>query len=70
MYQAPLKTTQLGQTDLNITLLGLGAWAIGNPDRSTLLLITIVGIYAVFHGTAELVAGFQYRQLRSELGLD
>ena len=52
-----------------IISIALGAWAVGNPDRSTLLLITIVGIYAVFHGGAELVAGFQYRQLRRELGL-
>ena len=48
---------------------GLGAWAIGNPDRSVLLLITIVGIFAIFHGVAELVAGLHYRQARREMGL-
>lgn len=47
---------------------GLGAWAIGNPDRSVLLLITIVGIFAIFHGASELVAGLQMRQARQELG--
>ena len=29
MYQTALKTTQLGQTDLRITRVGFGAWAIG-----------------------------------------
>ena len=48
---------------------GLGAWAIGNPDRSVLLLITIVGVFAIFHGVADLVAGFRFRQARRELGL-
>ena len=52
-----------------IISVALGAWAIGNPDRSVLLLVTIVGIYAIFHGTAELVAAFQYRHLRRELGI-
>ncbi len=29
MYQTRLKTTQLGQTGLEITRVGFGAWAIG-----------------------------------------
>ena len=53
-----------------IISIGLGAWAIGNPDRSVLLLITIIGIFAIFHGTAELMAGLQYRQHRREMGFD
>jgi uncharacterized membrane protein HdeD (DUF308 family) len=52
-----------------IIAIGLGAWAIGNPDRSVLLLITIIGVFAIFHGVAELVAGLHYRQLRRDLGL-
>jgi uncharacterized membrane protein HdeD (DUF308 family) len=52
-----------------ILAIGLGAWAIGNPDRSVLLLITIIGVFAIFHGVAELVAGLHYRQLRRDLGL-
>ena len=52
-----------------ILSIGLGAWAIGNPDRSVLLLLTIIGIYAIFHGAADLVAGFQLRQTRQDLGL-
>jgi diketogulonate reductase-like aldo/keto reductase len=29
---APLPTRQLGQTDMDITPVGFGAWAIGGPD--------------------------------------
>ena len=29
MYETTLKTTQLGQTGLDITRVGFGAWAIG-----------------------------------------
>ena len=50
-----------------IVSIALGAWAIGNPDRSVLLLVTIVGVYAVFHGVAELMAGFQLHALRQEV---
>jgi aryl-alcohol dehydrogenase-like predicted oxidoreductase len=32
MYQTTLETTQLGQTDLQITRVGFGAWAIGGGD--------------------------------------
>jgi hypothetical protein len=35
MYQTALKTTQLGQTDLQITRVGFGAWAIGGGTGST-----------------------------------
>jgi uncharacterized membrane protein HdeD (DUF308 family) len=30
---------------------GLGAWAIGNPDRSVILLISIIGVWSVFRGS-------------------
>jgi uncharacterized membrane protein HdeD (DUF308 family) len=45
----------------------LGAWAIGNPDRSVLLLISIIGIWAIFKGAADLVASFEYHGLKKEL---
>jgi uncharacterized membrane protein HdeD (DUF308 family) len=45
----------------------LGAWAIGNPDRSVLLLVSIIGIWAIFKGAADLVASFSYRRLKKEL---
>jgi uncharacterized membrane protein HdeD (DUF308 family) len=47
--------------------IALGAWAIGNPDRSVLLLVTIIGIWAIFKGAADLVASFEYRRLGKEL---
>jgi uncharacterized membrane protein HdeD (DUF308 family) len=66
----------LSNTDVRgwwIRLLGglasiaLGAWAIGNPDRSVLLLVTVIGVFAIFRGTADLVAGFQFREVRDEV---
>ena len=45
----------------------LGAWAIGNPDRSVLLLVSIIGIWAIFKGAADLVASFSYHSLKQEL---
>jgi uncharacterized membrane protein HdeD (DUF308 family) len=47
--------------------IGLGAWAIGNPDRSVLLLVSIIGIWAIFKGAADLVASFEYRRIGKEL---
>ena len=48
--------------------IALGAWAIGNPDRSVLLLVTILGLYAIVHGVTELVIGVQLHAVRRELG--
>ena len=45
----------------------LGAWAIGNPDRSVLLLVSIIGIWAIFKGAADLVASFSYHSLKKDL---
>jgi uncharacterized membrane protein HdeD (DUF308 family) len=45
----------------------LGAWAIGNPDRSVLLLVSIIGIWAIFKGIADLMASFAYHSLAREL---
>ena len=47
-----------------IVAIGLGAWAIGNPERSTLLLITIIGIWTIFKGVFDLVAAFHYRDMK------
>jgi uncharacterized membrane protein HdeD (DUF308 family) len=44
--------------------IALGAWAIGNPERSVLLLITIIGIWAIFRGATELMGAFTYRDLK------
>jgi uncharacterized membrane protein HdeD (DUF308 family) len=45
----------------------LGAWAIGNPDRSVLLLVSIIGIWSIFKGVADLMASFEYKRLGQEL---
>jgi uncharacterized membrane protein HdeD (DUF308 family) len=45
----------------------LGAWAIGNPDRSVLLLVSIIGIWSIFKGASDLVASFTYRSLKKDL---
>jgi uncharacterized membrane protein HdeD (DUF308 family) len=45
----------------------LGAWAIGNPDRSVLLLVSIIGIWSIFKGASDLVASFSYRRLKKQL---
>jgi uncharacterized membrane protein HdeD (DUF308 family) len=45
----------------------LGAWAVGNPDRSVLLLVSIIGIWAIFQGVADLMASFAYHRVAREL---
>jgi uncharacterized membrane protein HdeD (DUF308 family) len=47
--------------------IALGAWAIGNPDRSVLLLVSIIGIWSIFKGVTDLMASFEYRRLGKEL---
>ena len=47
--------------------IGLGAWAIGNPERSVLLLVTIIGIWSIFKGVADLMGAFEYRRLGQDL---
>ena len=47
--------------------IALGAWAIGNPDRSVLLLVTIIGIWSIVKGVVDLVSAFRFRDLQKEL---
>jgi uncharacterized membrane protein HdeD (DUF308 family) len=47
--------------------IALGAWAIGNPDRSVLLFVSIIGIWCIFKGAADLMASFSYKHLKKEL---
>jgi uncharacterized membrane protein HdeD (DUF308 family) len=49
-----------------IISIGLGAWAIGNPDRSVLLFVTIIGIWCIFKGVADLMASFSYKDMKQE----
>jgi uncharacterized membrane protein HdeD (DUF308 family) len=50
-----------------IVAIALGAWAIGNPDRSVLLIISIIGVWTIFKGVSDLVAAFHYRDLKKSL---
>jgi uncharacterized membrane protein HdeD (DUF308 family) len=50
-----------------IIAIGLGAWAIGNPDRSVLLFVTIIGIWAIFKGATDLMAAFTFKDLDKDL---
>jgi uncharacterized membrane protein HdeD (DUF308 family) len=49
--------------------IALGAWAIGNPERSVLLFVTIVGVWTIFKGATDLVAAFTYRSMKKELNV-
>ena len=41
-------------------------WAIGNPDRSVLLFVTIIGIWCIFKGVADLMASFSYKNMKKQ----
>jgi uncharacterized membrane protein HdeD (DUF308 family) len=47
--------------------IALGAWAIGNPDRTVLLLVTIIGVWAIVKGVVDLVSAFRFRDLGKAL---
>ena len=53
-----------------IVVFGLGAWAVGETDRSLALLATIVGIYCVLKGVLEAVAAMRLRSLKRHLTRD
>jgi uncharacterized membrane protein HdeD (DUF308 family) len=48
---------------LGMVELLLGIWAAGYPGRSLFVFVNLVGIYAVFHGFAEVLTGFELRWL-------
>jgi uncharacterized membrane protein HdeD (DUF308 family) len=48
---------------LGMVELLLGIWAAGYPGRSLFVFVNLVGIYAVFHGLAEVLTGFELRWL-------
>jgi uncharacterized membrane protein HdeD (DUF308 family) len=41
--------------------LALGVWAVRSWQRSLLTLVTLVGVWAIFHGVAEIFAAFTLR---------
>jgi uncharacterized membrane protein HdeD (DUF308 family) len=46
----------------------LGIWAAGHPGRSLFVFVNLVGVYAVFHGLAEVITAFDLRRLGKALG--
>jgi len=44
-----------------IVMLGLGAWAAGEDDRSVILLVTIVGVFCLIRGISDIVVAFRLR---------
>jgi uncharacterized membrane protein HdeD (DUF308 family) len=47
---------------LGVAELGLGVWAVRSWERSLFTLVTLVGVWAIFHGVAEIFAAFSVRQ--------
>ena len=47
---------------LGVAELVLGVWAVRSWQRSLLTLVTLVGVWAIFHGVSEIFAAFTLRQ--------
>jgi uncharacterized membrane protein HdeD (DUF308 family) len=47
---------------LGVAELGLGVWAVRSWQRSLLTLVTLVGVWAIVHGVAEIFAAFTLRE--------
>jgi len=47
---------------LGVAELVLGVWAIRSWQRSVLTLVTLVGVWAIFHGVNEIFAAFSLRE--------
>lgn len=50
-----------------VVFVALGAWAAGEPDKSVLLLVTIVGIYCLIKGIIEILLAFTLRSIKKQL---
>jgi uncharacterized membrane protein HdeD (DUF308 family) len=48
---------------LGIAELVLGVWAVHSWQRSLVTLVTLVGVWAIFHGVNEIFAAFSVRQV-------
>ncbi|BFU45394.1 HdeD family acid-resistance protein [Krasilnikovia sp. MM14-A1004] len=46
---------------LGIAELALGVWAVRSWERSLVTLVTLVGVWAIFHGVSEIFAAFTVR---------
>jgi uncharacterized membrane protein HdeD (DUF308 family) len=53
---------------LGVAELVLGVWAVRSWQQSLVTLVTLVGVWAIFHGVAEIFAAFSVREtgLRAE----
>ena len=47
---------------LGVAELALGVWAVRSWQQSLLTLVTLVGVWAIFHGVAEIFAAFALRE--------
>jgi uncharacterized membrane protein HdeD (DUF308 family) len=47
---------------LGVAELVLGVWAVRSYQRSLLTLVTLVGVWAIFHGVSEIFAAFSLRE--------
>ena len=47
---------------LGVAELALGVWAVRSWQRSLLTLVTLVGVWAIFHGVNEIFAAFTLRE--------
>jgi Short repeat of unknown function (DUF308) len=47
---------------LRVAELALGVWAVRSWQRSLLTLVTLVGVWAIFHGATEIFAAFTLRE--------
>jgi uncharacterized membrane protein HdeD (DUF308 family) len=47
---------------LGVAELVLGVWAVRSWERSLVTLVTLVGVWAIVHGVAEVFAAFSVRQ--------
>jgi uncharacterized membrane protein HdeD (DUF308 family) len=47
---------------LGIAELVLGVWAVRSWERSLLTLVTLVGIWAIFHGVSQIFGAFSLRE--------
>jgi uncharacterized membrane protein HdeD (DUF308 family) len=48
---------------LGIAELVLGVWAVHSWQRSLVTLVTLVGVWAIFHGVNEIFAAFSVREI-------
>jgi uncharacterized membrane protein HdeD (DUF308 family) len=47
---------------LGVVELVLGVWAVRSWQRSLFTLVTLVGVWAIFHGVGEIFAAFSVRE--------